>query len=48
MTIIGKHLEFLWQYHRDEPILDDDSGIVDFPDDPDRASFKYKQAITWQ
>ena len=25
----------LWQYHRDEPIIDNTDNIVDFPDDPD-------------
>ena len=32
----------LWQYYRDEPIINNDGNIVDFPDDPDTASFKYK------
>ena len=31
----------LWQCYRDEPIVDNDGSIVDFPDDPDGASFKY-------
>ena len=25
----------LWQYYRDEPIIDNTDNIVDFPDDPD-------------
>ena len=33
----------LWQYYRDEPFIDDSDIIVDVPDDPDSASFKYKQ-----
>ena len=32
----------LRQYYRDEPIINNDGNIVDFPDDPDTASFKYK------
>ena len=31
----------LWQCYRDEPIVNDDDNIIDFPDDPDSASFKY-------
>ena len=33
----------LWQYYRDEPFIYDNDIIVDVPDDPDSASFKYKQ-----
>ena len=36
----------LWQYYRDEPFIYDNDIIVDVPDDPDSASFKYKQK--WQ
>ena len=32
----------LWQYYRDEPALNDNGVIVDFPDDTDNASFKFK------
>ena len=32
----------LWQYHRDELFSNDDRVIIDFPDDSDSASFKYK------
>ena len=33
----------LWQYHRNEPVINNDGAIADFPDDPDSASFKYKE-----
>ena len=36
----------LWQYCRDELMLENDSNIGKFPDNPDSASFKYKQKIT--
>ena len=29
----------LWQYYRDEPIIDNTENIVDFPDDPDSEWF---------
>ena len=33
----------LWQYCRDEPFLDDNGDIADFPaDDNNSASFKFK------
>ena len=32
----------LWQYYRDEPFIGNNGNIVDVPDDPDNASFKYK------
>ena len=35
-----------WQYYRDEPALDNDGSIIDFPDDS--ASFRFKQKITGQ
>ena len=38
----------LWQYYRDEPFLEDNGNIIDVPDNPDSASFKYKQKITGQ
>ena len=38
----------LWQYYRDEPIINNDGNIIDFLDDPDSVSFKYKQKITGQ
>ena len=38
----------LWQYYRDEPFANDNVNIISFPDDPDSASFKYKQKITGQ
>ena len=33
----------LWQYYRDEPFIYDNDNIFDVSDDPDSASFKYKQ-----
>ena len=34
----------LWQYYRDEPALDNNVNIIDFPDDRNNSdSFKYKQ-----
>ena len=38
----------LWQYYRDEPIINNDDNIVNFLDDPDSLSFKYKQKIAGQ
>ena len=36
-----------WQYYRDE-LLINNGAIIDVPDDPASASFKYKQKITGQ
>ena len=33
----------LWKCYRDEPIVDNDGNIIDFHDDLDSASFKYKE-----
>ena len=39
----------LWQYYRDEPALDNNNNIIDFPaDNNNSASFKFKQQITRQ
>ena len=39
----------LWQYHRDQPVLDNNGNITDFlHDNNNSASFKFKQKITWQ
>ena len=38
----------LWQYYRDEPCIGGNDNIIEIPDDPDSASFKYKQKITYQ
>ena len=35
----------LWQYYRNEPFLNNED-IIDVPDDPDSASFKYKLKTT--
>ena len=37
----------LWQYYRDESFINN-NVIVDVPDDPDSASFKFKQKVTGQ
>ena len=42
LKILGR----LWQYHRDKPNLNDNGVVIDFPDDTDNASFKFKQKIT--
>ena len=37
----------MWQYYRDEPVLDNNGNITDFPgDNKNRSSFKFKQKIT--
>ena len=34
----------LWQYHRDEPALDNNNNIIDFPaDNNNSALLKFKQ-----
>ena len=39
----------LWQYYRDEPALDNNSNITDFPANTNNSiSFKFKQQITGQ
>ena len=39
----------LWQYYRDEPALDNNVNIIDFPDDRNNSdSFKYKQKLAGQ
>ena len=38
-----------WQYYVDEPALDNNGNIIDFPDDNNNStSFKFKQKITGQ
>ena len=38
--------ESLWQYHREEPALDNNGNIIDFPDDNNNsASYKFKQKL---
>ena len=45
----SKTLASLWQYYRDEPVLDNNGNIIYFPDDNNNsASFKFKQKITGQ
>ena len=37
----------LWKYYREEPALDNNRNVIDFPDDnSNSASFKLKQKIT--
>ena len=37
----------LWQYHKDEPAIDANDNIIDFPVDNNNSdSFKFKQQIT--
>ena len=39
----------LWQYYRDEPAIDANNNITDFPvNDNNSNSFKFKQQITGQ
>ena len=38
----------LQQYYRDNPFINNDGVIIDVPDEPDKASFKYKQKVTSQ
>ena len=39
----------LWQYYGDEPTLENNGNVIDFPDDNNTsASFKFKQKITGQ
>ena len=33
----------IWQYFKDETFIGDNGPIINVPDDPDNASFKYKQ-----
>ena len=44
LTTIG----ILQQYYRDEPTLNNSGVIIDFFDDNNSASFKFKQKITGQ
>ena len=38
----------LWQYCRNEPALDDNGNIIDFPTDDNSDSLKFKQKIMGQ
>ena len=35
-----------WQYYRDEPALDANNNIIDFPNNNSSTSFKFKKQIT--
>ena len=44
-----KKLGSLWQYYRDDPALDNNNNIIDFPADNNNSiSFKFKQQNTRQ
>ena len=39
----------LWQYYRDEPALDNNNNIIDFPaNNNNSTSFKFKMKVTGQ
>ena len=39
----------LWQYYRDEPVLNANGEVIDFPaNNNNSVSFKFKQQITGQ
>ena len=47
VMLIRKH--HLWQYYRDEPALDNNENITDFPANNNNSnSFRFKQQITGQ
>ena len=47
--IYSKTSGSLWQYYRDEPALDGNDNIIDFPaDNHNSISFKFKEKITGQ
>ena len=47
--LIRKKSGSLWQYYRNEPALDNNGNIIDFPHGSNNsASFKFKQKITGQ
>ena len=47
--VYSKTSRSFWEYYRDEPALDNNNNIIDFPaDNNNSASFKFKQQITGQ
>ena len=45
--VYSKTLGILWQYCRDEPVLDNNGNIIDFLlNNNNSISFKFKQEIT--
>ena len=47
--LIRRYQKILWQYYRDEPALDNNDNIIDFPaDNNNSVSFKFEQKITGQ
>ena len=49
VMLIRKKSGSLWQYYRNEPALDNNGNIIDFPHGSNNsASFKFKQKITGQ
>ena len=48
-NIYSKTSESLWQYYRDEPALDNNNNIIDFPANNDNnILFKFKQQMVGQ
>ena len=46
--VYSKTLGILWQYCRDEPVLDNNGNIIDFLlNNNNSILFKFKQEITW-
>ena len=44
-----KRSKSLWKYYREEPVLDNNRNIIDFPDDNNNSAlFKLEQKITGQ
>ena len=44
-----KRSKSLWKYYREEPVLDSNRNIIDFPDDNNNSAlFKLEQKITGQ
>ena len=49
INIYSKSSESLWQYYRDEPALDNNNNIIDFPANNDNnILFKFKQQMVGQ
>ena len=44
----SKIFRSLWPYHRDEPTVNDNKVIGDFPDHSDSTSFQLEQKVTGQ
>ena len=46
--IYSKTSGSLWQYYRDEPVLNNAGNIIDFPADNNSVSFEFKEKIASQ